>query len=1104
MGNGSMCSVKSFADSVPTKINSWSAYLRYEVMELGQYDAILGMPWFTMYRPDICWGTLRIRSIQKHPQPSERVQMGEEATDEENADRIELCSLEQVLADTKEEGCEAYLAVLKEKRNDEERKINDHNGYGHLVDEFTDVFPDDLPNELPPKRNVDFAIELENGHTPPSRPPYRLGHRELAELKKQLDELLEKGFIQPSVSPYGAPVLFVRKKDGTMRMCVDYRMLNKITIKNKYALPYIEELFDQLHGACVFSKIDLRSGYHQIRVREEDVPKTAFHTRYGHYEFRVLPFGLTNAPATFMRLMNDVLRPLLDRCVVVFLDDILVYSKSKEEHVEHLRQVLQLLRENNLYGKASKCEFGANKVEFLGHYVSKDGIHTAADKIEAVKNWPLPTNVSEVRSFLGFTGYYRRFTKDYARIAQPLSALTQEGTEFNMEGKPTAAFRRLQESLINAPILRTVDPSLPFTVTTDASDYAIGAVLEQEDQIGRRPVAYYSKTMNSAQRNWPAYDKELFAIMEATRVWKPYLSSAHFDVYTDHMPLKYLHNQTRLPKRHVGYLDWLSQFDFEVHYKPGKLNTAADALSRRADLLTLNVAISIGAEERYLKQIRDGYDRDEFFTGVKSLLLGEGNGVNSDGRRAQKQFRLGSDGLIYEMRRQSPRVCLPRDDKLRQKVLRERHDAATAGHFGIEKTIANVQQSYWWPTIRKDVTQYVRSCDECQRNKPSQQKPAGLLQPLDVPTGRWQDIALDFIGPLPTSRRMNNAILVVVDRLTKRAHFIATTVNASAVETARLFVSNIFKLHGMPCRIVSDRDARFMSAFWKELLRILDAKHKPSTAFHPQTDGQTERTNRTLEQMLRHYVNHQQDDWDEWLPVMEFAYNSAEQSSIHMSPFYCDLGRQPRLPSTLVNGCDMHEVTMVDAAARFLERMQTILEEAQASMSEAQSKQAHYADQHRRKDAFEVGEQVLLSSEHITTEADRDRPSRKLNARFLGPFSIVEKKSEVVYKLDLPGNMRISPVFHISKLKRYYSSPSKFGERGPSRPPPETIDGQEEWTVERILSKRCRNNRTQYLVKWGGYPTSEATWESEESLENAQEAVREFNERERDVVEDDN
>jgi hypothetical protein len=355
--------------------------------------------------------------------------------------------------------------------------------------------------------------------------------------------------------------------------------------------------------------------------------------------------------------------------------------------------------------------------------------------------------------------------------------------------------------------------------------------LEQVENGVRRPVAYYSKTLNKSQRNWPAYDKELYAIIQATKQWKPYLAGKKFTIYTDHMPLKYLHSKEHLPHRHADYLEWLSLFDFDVQYKPGKANRVADALSRRIDMKELNVILRVEVDDELVQEIVNGYDRDRFFNKVRRFLRGEEVDIPNPRSKA-RQFRMDARGIIYEMRRREPRVCIPKGE-LRIRILQEMHDAPSAGHFGIEKTIARIQQQYWWPTVRKDVTNYVRSCLTCQRNKPSQQAPAGLLQPLPVPDGRWTEVSMDFVGPFPETPRGYNAVLVMIDRFTKRAHFAATRTDVSAYETARLFLHNVVRLHGMPMSIVCDRDTRFTNDFWRELMRMLGTNMKYSTAYHP-------------------------------------------------------------------------------------------------------------------------------------------------------------------------------------------------------------------------------------------------------------------------------
>ncbi|KAJ0890052.1 putative nucleotidyltransferase, Ribonuclease H [Helianthus annuus] len=407
-----------------------------------------------------------------------------------------------------------------------------------IPDVIADVFPEELPG-LPPDREVEFRIHLLPGTAPIAKAPYRLAPAEMQELKKQLDELLEKGFIQPSSSPWGAPILFVKKKDGSMRMCIDYRELNKVTIKNRYPLPRIADLFDQLQGARFFSKIDLRSGYHQLKVQEEDIPKTAFRTRYGHYEFTVMPFGLTNAPAAFMDMMNRICKSYLDKFIIVFIDDILIYSKSKEEHAKHLHLLLSLLRKEKLYAKFSKCEFWLEQVQFLGHLVNHEGIHVDPTKIEAITKWKTPESPTEVRSFLGLVGYYRRFIQNFSRIAIPLTKLTCKSVKFEWGPKQEEAFRILKQRLTHTPILALPEGTEDFVVFCDASKLGYGCVLMQRQKV----IAYASRQLKSHEGNYSTHDLELGAIIFALKIWRHYLYGSKFTIFTDHKSLRYVFGQ---------------------------------------------------------------------------------------------------------------------------------------------------------------------------------------------------------------------------------------------------------------------------------------------------------------------------------------------------------------------------------------------------------------------------------------------------------------------------------------------------------------------------------------------------------------------------------
>ncbi|KAF5805274.1 putative nucleotidyltransferase, Ribonuclease H [Helianthus annuus] len=525
---------------------------------LGSFDVVIGMDWLSRHQAEI----ICKEKIVRIPRPGKEPLVIRGDKSGAVVGIISFLKAQKCLR----KGHTAILALVTEASS-EERKIEDI----PIVREFPEVFPEELPG-LPPHRQVEFQIELAPGAAPIARAPYRLAPSELEELSTQLQELLEKGFIRPSSSPWGAPVLFVKKKDSTFRMCIDYRELNKVTVKNRYPLPRIDDLFDQLQGSSFYSKIDLRSGYHQLRVREEDVSKTAFRTRYGHYEFLVMPFGLTNAPAVFMDLMNRVCKPYLDKFVTVFIDDILIYSKSQEEHEQHLRLILELLRKEQLYAKFSKCDFWLREVHFLGHVVNKDGIHVDPSMVESIS---APSTPTEIRQFLGLAGYYRRFIKDFSKIAQPLTSLTQKGVTYRWGDAQESAFQHLKDRLCSAPILSLPEGTDDFVVYCDASIQGLGCVLMQRDKV----IAYASRQLKVHERNYTTHDLELGAVVFALKIWRHYLYGTKCTIYTDHRSLEHIFKQKELNMRQRRWVELLNDYECAIKYHPGKANVVADALS---------------------------------------------------------------------------------------------------------------------------------------------------------------------------------------------------------------------------------------------------------------------------------------------------------------------------------------------------------------------------------------------------------------------------------------------------------------------------------------------------------------------------------------------
>ncbi|CAA7046066.1 unnamed protein product, partial [Microthlaspi erraticum] len=911
-------------------------------LELKHYEVIIGMDWLTQHKAILDCTRRRVDFTQ-----AERnlVFQGVRALG-----RIPVISMAHV-EEMKWKGPEVYLATISIEGGPMGIDLEEIS----VAAEYADVF--EPLTGPPPERGDAFTIELEPGTASVSRAPYRLAPSEMAELKKQLEDLTDKGFVRPSSSPWGAPVLFVKKKDGSFRLCIDYRGLNKVTIKNKYPLPRIDELLDQLQGASWFSKIDLASGYHQIAIAEGDVRKTTFRTRYGHYEFVVMPFGLTNAPAAFMKLMNNVFREYLDKFVIVFIDDILIYSRSKEEHAEHLRIVLQTLRDQKLFAKLSKCSFWQKKIGFLGHIVSEAGVAVDPEKITTITQWPRPKNASEIRSFLGLAGYYRKFVKGFASLAKPLTQLTCKEAKFVWSEECEKSFEELKKHLTQAPILVLPKAGVLYVVYTDASGTGLGCVLMQEEKV----IAYASRQLRKHEVNYPTHDLELASVVFALKVWRAYLYGEKVQVFTDHKSLKYVFTQSDLNLRQRRWMELLADYDMDIAYYPRKANQVADALSRRRndvsrikeveELVSTLASLSIcsasveegvmgleAVNQAYLLwRIREAQNGD---TGLQNTVKSEVAGYHT----------TKNGTLVFR-----GRVCVPDDKGLKGEILKQAHQSRFSIHPGSTKMYRDLKRYYHWNGMKRDVGEWVAKCTTCQLVKAEHRVPSGLLQSLPLPEWKWDMVTMDFVTGLPRTLSKKDAIWVIVDRLTKSAHFLAVKKTDGADRLAQMYMDEIVRLHGVPASIISDRDSKFTSLFWKAFQKAMGTKVNLSTAYHPQTDGQSERTIQTLEDMLRACMLDWGGRWERHLPLAEFAYNNSYHASLGMSPFEALYGRPCRTPL-----CWTEVGERQDTEPAIIQETTEQVEILKGKLREAHDRQKSYADKRRKDLEFAVGDLVYL------------------------------------------------------------------------------------------------------------------------------------------------
>jgi len=596
-----------------------------------------------------------------------------------------------------------------------------------------------------------------------------------------------------------------------------------------------------------------------------------------------------------------------------------------------------------------------------------------------------------------------------------------------------------------------------------------------------------SKKLLPAEMNYPTHERELLAIVCALKEWRHYLFGNHFTVFTDHRPLQHIQNQPHLSARQTRWSEFLQQFDFTIEYQQGKSNVVADALSRRSDHKVEQSEVNLTVAEIKVddieSKIKKFYECDQ----VCVQLLKDST------ERDKLNIKLDeANGLLYK----DDRLYVPDHEPTKSFILSESHDSPLSGHVGTAKTIELVKRLFYWPKMDKEIKCYVQSCEKCQSNKASNRHPQGLLQTLPVPQEPWEQVTMDLITQLPNTKKKNDAIVVFVDKLTKMTHLVPTKTTISAPQLAEMFYKEIIRLHGIPKSIVSDRDPRFTSKFWKCLWKLLGTKLAMSTAYHPQTDGQTERMNRTLEDMLRAYVNFEQDNWDEHLTAAEIAINNSQQASTRFSPYYLNYGRHPILPISMDKSKTRIDQVSNPTAGETYQKFHGHIENARKNLELARKRQTFYTNQKRTEVEYEVGQMVYLS----TTNLNMKSQTPKLTPRFIGPFKIIQKVGKVAYKLEFPNSIKIHPVVHVSKLRKHKDGQRIFPSRPTdvTRPPPDVITatGLEEYEVERIVDHRYRgrekSKKLEYLVIWKGYPEYESTWQKEQDLENAKRKVEEY------------
>jgi len=782
----------------------------------------------------------------------------------------------------------------------------DNEDIARLIKDYADVFCE-TENLTTRYNEVLPPMRIHTTGPPIKQRPYRLPLAKRKYVQEQVQEMLQAGIIEHSASAWSSPITLQPKKDGSLRFCVDYRKLNKVTVKDSYPLPLIQDIFDQLTGSTVFSTLDLKSGYWQIPIHEEDRDKVAFSIPGGGlYNFTTLPFGLCNSCGVFMRIMNYVFGPLIGKCVHVYVDDILVYSKSIPEHIEHLRQVFDRLRWAGLKLAPKKCCFAQAEVKLLGYYVGKDGIRTDPDKVAAIVNLPTPKTVRDIRSFLGMAGYYRRCIPDYARVVEPLVKLTRKGEPFEFGEEQKASFEALKQLLTSSEVMAYPDTSKPYKLYTDACDYAIGAILVQDDQDGvEKVIEYVSHQLSGPQLRWATIEKEAYAVIYALNKLKAYLWGAEFTIYTDHKPLTSLFVSEMKNSKIQRWAVQIADFNTQIKYRKGKNNIRADMLSRirpaQSEVCTFDAdeewispeAFPDKQADERLPILQDGLDLEE----IKEQQRLEYQHLIADANsNTDSEYEL-LEGLLYSVKQPTPtsaiypRLILP--SGYQEEVIQRAHKEV--GHMASHKTLDRVREAYVWPGMRKTVTDVVQRCPICRVHVNRQeQTPMGEMPLATYPC---QIIGMDLIGPFIESANGNKYVLTIVDHCTgwAEAYPIERKTNL-CVWT--MFSNHFLPAHGIPEVVITDQGQEFNALEFRNYLRDLGIDHRRTTPRHPQTNGRTERFNRTLKEMLARLVNNNSLEWEDRLADALVAYRNSVSSVTGHTPFFLMYGRRARLPLT--------------------------------------------------------------------------------------------------------------------------------------------------------------------------------------------------------------